>query len=170
MAIHENLGSLAESVIDEYLKAADLCLYSGGECLGCPAALLVFCATNALGTYLQGEAVNIDGKQVRITSGEPFRVFNYPLFGLDLSGTEIRRLARSFRHRLSHNAIIDPDSILIARPRAEPFVFDSKSVSISVPDFYGMVCKAWEDFPRSKIGPRAEELTASRPADHAKGV
>jgi hypothetical protein len=124
---------MAVEGIDEYLTAAHMCLdhrKPDGGCLGYPATLLLLCVVNALGTYLTGDDAMIDGKLVRITRGEPFRVLNHDCFGLNLSGKEIKLLEGSYRNRLAHNAIIERGSSMAPSNEEPPFVFQSDRVAI----------------------------------------
>jgi hypothetical protein len=92
MTLHKSMSSMAAEVIEEYLRTAQFCLEfrkQDGGCLGYPATLLLLCVANALGSYLAGESVTIEGKPQKITRGEPFRILNHPLFGLQLSHKRI---------------------------------------------------------------------------------
>jgi hypothetical protein len=73
--------TLAIEAIDEYLLVARHCVEQQkpqSGIFGYPAALLLLCIVNALGTYLRNEEVVINGKKQRIITGELFRVFNWP--------------------------------------------------------------------------------------------
>jgi hypothetical protein len=154
MAIHENQWSMAAEVIDEYLRASQLCLEDtkpDGGCLGYTATLLLFCAVNALGSYLAGDKVEIQGKQHRITDGEPFRVLNHACFGLSLSHHEIKQLESSYRNALAHNAMIEPAALLFAIDGVAPFEFKSGAVWIRLLSFQNRVAEAWKVFPKGRI-------------------
>ena len=61
MAQHSSLEEMASAAIDEYFQAVAYCLSfrtADGGCLGFPAALLLFCITDALGNWLRDEAGN----------------------------------------------------------------------------------------------------------------
>jgi hypothetical protein len=153
VAVHENVGTMAVEAIQEYLAASEKCLEfrkSDGGCLGYPATLLLFCVVNALGTYLVGDEVVIEGRKQKITSGEPFRVLNHPCFGLSFREREIKKLEHAYRNKLAHAAIIDFGTSLIGEDGQEPFVFDEE-VGIRVPAFYGLVARAWCRFDKERI-------------------
>jgi hypothetical protein len=165
MALHENLGQLAIEAIDEYLIASANCLKfrkKDGGCLGYPATLLLLCVINALGVWLDGDNVTIDGRLEKITEGEPFRVLNHDCFGLELSGQEIKLLKQSYRNRLAHNAIIDVGSFLLPREDDPPFVFESEGVGIKVFSFYKLVVRAYSRFPKERIHSWANQLQSSK--------
>lgn len=154
MAVHQKLWTLAEEAIDEYLTAAAKCIEfrkPDSGCLGFPAALLLLCAVNALGTYLRDEMVNIDGKEQPITKGQPFRVLNHPLLGQKLSMAQIKRVEHAYRNALAHEALMWPGHWLTPAPTAPPFSFQGEQISISVPSLYAAVKFAWRNFDKSKI-------------------
>jgi hypothetical protein len=116
-----------------------------------PAALLLFCITDALGNWLRADNVMIDGKSQKIGKCT-FRVFNHECFGLQLTGKQISFLERDYRNRLAHNALIEAGAVL-APTDAIP-VFDFKSeieARISIFSFHALVLKACERFPRERI-------------------
>jgi hypothetical protein len=113
---------------------------------------------NALGSYLIGEEIIIDGRKQKITRGEPFQVLNHKYFGLRLSRDEIKKLKESYRNGLTHNAIIEVEASLVQTPDSQaqiPFTFTSNKVQINVGAFHRLVVKTWERFPKSKIESRA---------------
>src|SRR4051812_49746465 len=99
---------MAVEAIEEYLATAEMCQAAkktDGGCLGYPATLLLFCIVNALGCFLCGDTVQIDGRTQKITKGEPFRVLNHDIFGLNLESVQIKLLEKAYRNTLAHNAI-----------------------------------------------------------------
>jgi hypothetical protein len=144
------MASMASEVIAAYLRASELCLESGGF-LGYPATLLLLSVTNAFGSYLTGEDVTIEGKSQTITRGEPFRVLNHPLFGLQLSHKRIKLIEQSYRNRLSHNAIIERGAFLLPTQDGAPFIFRGKGVLIRVGSLYRLVSRVWAQFPKEEI-------------------
>jgi hypothetical protein len=161
MAVHQNLWSQAEAVIDEYLTAARNCIEfkkSDGGCLGYPAALVLLCVVNALGTYLRNETVTIEGKSQRITKGDPFRVLNHPLFAQNLRMTQIKRIEDAYRNRLAHNGFIAPGHGLTLAPTDAPFDFRDDAVWISLGALYAAVVHAWSNFDKAKIKYAMETL------------
>jgi len=72
MTLHKSMSSMAAEVIEEYLRTAQFCLEfrkQDGGCLGYPATLLLLCVANALGSYLAGESVTIEGKPQLLRQG-----------------------------------------------------------------------------------------------------
>ena len=105
MAIHRELPGLSVEVIDEYIRASQLCLEfrkRDGGCLGYPAVIRLFCVIDALGGYLALD------KRNKIRRKEPFFVLIHPCFGLALTGDQIKRLEWWYRNGLAHNAALPP--------------------------------------------------------------
>ena len=144
------MASMASEVITEYLRACQFCL-EGDEVLGYPATLLLLCVINAFGSYLKGESVRIDGKLREIKRGEPFRVLNHPLFGLQLKEKQIKLVEYSYRNGLSHNAIIERGAFLLPGQAGAPFIFNGNVVLIRVGAFYSLVSRVWSQFPKETI-------------------
>lgn len=154
MTLHKSMASMASEVIGEYIRASQFCLEFrklDGGCLGYPATLLLLCVTNALGSYLSGEAVTIEGKSQKITQGEPFRVLNHQLFGLQLTHKQIKLIEHSYRNRLSHNAIIERGSFLLPTQAGAPFIFSGKGMLTRVGSLYQLVSEVWARFPKEQI-------------------
>jgi len=144
------MAGMAAEVITEYLRTCQFCL-EGGEVLGYPATLPLLCVTNAFGSYLKGEPVSIDGKVQEIKKGEPFRVLNHPLFGLQLKEKQIKLVEHSYRNSLSHNAIIKRGAFLLPGQAGAPFIFEGNAVLIRVGSFYNLVSRVWAQFPKETI-------------------
>lgn len=144
------MAGMASEVIAGYLRASQLCL-EGHEVLTYPATLLLLSATNALGSFLTGETVAIEGKPQRITKREPFRVLNHTLFCLHLTHKHIKLIEQSYRNRLSHNAIIERGSFLLPTQVGAPFIFEGGGVLIRVGSFYRLVSQVWAKFDQNKI-------------------
>jgi hypothetical protein len=154
MSVQPNPWSLAEEAIGEYLLASRICVEhrkQDGGILGYPAALLLLCIVNALGTYLRGEEVVIEGKKQQITRGKPFRALNHLLFRQDLTRAQIDRIEAAFRNPLAHNALIHIGAGLTPAEAGLPFEFSNNEVWISVPMLHKIVTDAWEHFDKSKI-------------------
>lgn len=166
MALHEDSASMAIEAISEYIEVSESCLKakkSDGGCFGYPAALLLFCVTNALGVYLCGDNIRIDGRTQTITRGQPFRVLNHSIFGLDLKSAQVKLLEECYRNRLAHNAIIEIGAVLIHAPGqlSRPFAFASNQLQIiNLDSFYRLVNLAWKKFPRSRIETWAKQRRA----------
>jgi hypothetical protein len=169
MAIHKHLSTLAVEAIDEYLHIARQCaeqLKAGGGIFGYPAALLLLCVVNALGTYLRNEEVVIDGKKQRITEGEPFRVLNHSILNQNLTMTQIKKIERAYRNQLAHAALLEPGAWLTPQATSSPFMFSGDEVAISVPTLRQVVESAWNRFDRDKIKQAVDKF---RLGQNAKG-
>lgn len=166
MALHGDSATMAEEAINEYIEVSEGCLKakkSDGGCFGYPAALLLFCVTNALGVYLYGDNIQIDGRTQTITRGEPFRVLNHSIFGLDLKSAQVKLLEQCYRNTLAHSAIIELGAVLIHAPDQlmRPFTFASNKVQvIHLDSFHELVTTAWRKFPRNRIDTWAKQRRA----------
>jgi len=161
MAIHPNLWELSKEAIEEYLLTIKGCLNhrkSDGGCLGYPATLLMLCLVGVFGSFLQNDEVIIDGKNQRVTKGEPFRVLNHSIFGLSLTNSEIKTIEKSYRNRLAHNAMIDTSSWLIPGSGPAPFVFKDGQVGILVFKLHELLETAWQKFDKKRIKNFVETL------------
>ena len=159
MGVHNDFSTMAVECVDEYLQTAANCLKSkkpDGGCFGYPATLLLFCVINILGVFLRGETVTIEGRDQKITRGEPFRVLNHPIFGLNLTSKQIKILEQSYRNALAHEGIIEWGAFLIQTPtgqsRQNPFTFATNKVQIiDVDSLHQLVMKAWNQFDKTRI-------------------
>src|SRR5438128_4765068 len=169
MALHTSFYTMAIEGIEEYLAAAENCLSfekSDTGVLGFPATLLLFCVANALGVYLAGESVTIDGRSHKITEKEPFRVLNHQCFDLGLDHQQIKSLEKAYRNSLAHNAIIDLGAALVAHVDGPVFVFRSNGIHINLQSFHKRVSAAWQQFPKEHIqswAERHQKLRLERP-------
>jgi len=154
MALHGNMASMAREAIEEYLQTSQICLdfrKSDGGCLGYPSTLLLLCIINAFGTYLAGETVEIEGKSQNITKHEPFRVLNHRLFNLGLTHRQIKLIEKSYRNRLTHNAIIERGSVIVPAGGEPPFIFYKGLIVIQLGSLHRNVSQAWARFPKGRI-------------------
>jgi len=154
MAIHPNLWALAEEAVEEYLTTVRWCLdyrKEDGGCLGYPAALLMLCIVNALGTYLRNEQVTIEGTRQRITEGEPFRVLNHDVFNQNMTNDQIKIIEHTYRNLLSHNAMLAPNSWLVPGTADRAFVFGNDNAIIDVQKLQELVSRAWTKLDKTKI-------------------
>lgn len=179
MALHASFYTMAIDGIDEYLTTSEYCLdftKRDDGVLGFPAALLLFCITNAMGVYMSGESVTIAGRTQRITKQEPFRIFNHELFDLRLEHAQIKHLETAYRNALAHTAIIDLGASMVAHVDGPVFIFKPHgSVRINLASFQKRVADAWSRFPKERIKSWADQHHAlrrkrplSRPALHSK--
>jgi len=160
MAIHKDLWTLAEEAIHEYILTAQCCLgyrKPDNGCLGYPAALLLLCVVNALGTYMRNEPVRIDGKEQLITGGEPFRVLDHALFGQTLSHKQIKIIEKAYRNLLAHNAMLAPNAWLLPGKGDPIFVFNGESVNVYIVSLFEMVNQSWQNLDKSKIRKAVEK-------------
>ena len=151
MAIHTEPAGLSVEVIDEYLKASELCLNfrkSDGGCLGYPATLLLFCVVNAIGGYLALD------KQSRIPKGEPFLVLNHSCFGMALTPVQIKRLELWCRNALAHNAVLAPGTCLSGEDgKPLDFAANGDPIKVRVFALNRLVAQAWQRFDKGLIRP-----------------
>lgn len=140
---------LSKEAIDEYLTIAEYCLTARkGDrgAYGYPATLLLLCIVNALGVYLKGENVQIDGKDRKITKGEPFYVLNHSSLGLDkqLTQDQLKYVEQAFRNRLAHNGMLAPGCYLNAEEDSDAIVFKGATVEVRLKPLLRAVKRAWE--------------------------
>lgn len=159
MALHSDFATMAVECVDEYIETAANCLKSrkpDGGCFGYPATLLLFCVINILGVFLRGETIKIEKREQTITKGEPFRVLNHSIFGLNLNAKRIKILEQSYRNALAHEGIIEWGAFLVQTPngqsRQNPFTFATDKVQvIDVDSLHQLVVKAWNQFDKGRI-------------------
>ena len=151
MAVYESsfAPDLSKEVIDEYLAIAEHCLTTrkaDGSVHGSPATLLLLCIVNALGVYLKDETVQIDGKDQKITGGQPFNVLNHSYFALDkqLSQVQINYVEGAFRNRLAHNGMLAPGCYLNAEDDSDAVVFEGNKVELRLKPLLRAVKRAWK--------------------------
>jgi hypothetical protein len=108
--------------LKEYLKVAEYCIQfrkgpeewgaaGAGGCYGYPAAVMLFCIVDAIGSYHRGRKefkVLIDGKEKSIKNdgSQYFYVLNSKYYNQVLSKSDIERLYGNYRSLLIHNAAI----------------------------------------------------------------
>lgn len=135
MAITTNLTDLGTEAIEEYLHIADHCLQtqkgSGPGVYGYPAALLLFCVMDALGHGVNGPS-----------GGTDFSLFTQPPFGLTTGQAD--KLAKWYRHKLAHAAILSP-GVWLTDDHGAPFEFNANGepIQVRLPVFAGLVRSAW---------------------------
>jgi hypothetical protein len=151
MAVYDSSFSpdLSKEAMEEYLTIAEYCLIArkgDSGAYGYPAALLLLCIVNALGVYLEGENVRIDGKDRKITRGEPFYVLNHLSLGLDeqLTQDQIKYVERALRNRLAHNVMLAPGSYLNAEEDSDAVVFEGATVEVRLKPLLRAVRRAWK--------------------------
>lgn len=156
MALHGSSSTMAVEVVQEFLDVSDYCLKTrklAGGCFGYVATLLLFCLVDAFGDWLRTDSVQIDGRAQKIKN-EPFRVFNHAIFGLSLTGAQIKSLGHQYRNALAHNAIIRLGAFLVQGPQAPgtPFTFAANKIQvINIDSFHRIVAEAWLNFPKNRI-------------------
>ncbi len=162
MAIHLNTASLLQESLREYLYVADYCVrfqkneswgpgQAGGR-LGCPAAVMMFCIADTIGSFHRGDknfSATVDGKSVRIRRQgfQHFYVLNSQYYSQSLSEAAIKRLYGNFRDVLLHNAALAPGHMLVSDPdlsAAFPVVKGRQLVNID--GFLGITAPAVELF------------------------
>lgn len=129
MAIHSDTASMLQESLREYLYVADSCVrfqkddswgsgQTGGR-LGYPAAVMMFCIADTIGSFHRGDknfSVAVDGKLVTIQRQgfQHFYVLNSEYYGQSLSEAAINRLYANYRDLLVHNASLAPEHFLIS--------------------------------------------------------
>jgi hypothetical protein len=109
--------------------------------IGYPAAILLFCITDAIGHHLDNGKGDIHKRDTYL------EVLNHPYFGLKLSTEpkgQIDQIKRWFRNPLLHAASIVPDVLITPEDHGDPFDFTNSPVKLRVPRFYEIVKRAWE--------------------------
>ena len=131
MAIHHGTSSMLQESLREYLCVAQWCVHYqkdaswgtgqvGGR-LGYPAAVMMFCIADTIGSFHRADksfSALVDGKAVTIRQQgfHHFYVLNSDYYQQSLSGAAIKRLYANFRDLLVHNAALAPEHILISLP------------------------------------------------------
>ena len=131
MAIHPDTASMLQESLREYLRVADWCVsyqkdeswgpeQVGGR-LGYPAAVMMFCIADTIGSFHRGDrtfTVPVDGRSVTICRQgfQHFYVLNGEYYGESLSEAAIKRLYANFRDLLVHNAALAPEHVLVSAP------------------------------------------------------
>lgn len=148
MAAEKSLREQAIGVIDEYLRAADICIKTakpGGGILGYPAVLLLLCATDAIGHGV-------------LPSNEEFTrldVLADPLFGPALLPDQVKKVKNWYRHLLAHTGTMALGVHLEPDAHGLPFEFDTTGapVLIRVGKLHEIVSKAWGQVNKATFNP-----------------
>lgn len=111
----------------EYLKVTEYCVqfrknpqeWEAEGCYGYPAAVMLFCILDAIGSYRHGREefkVQIDGKEKSINNDgfQFFYVLNSKYYKQSLSESDITRLYNNYRCLLMHNGAIAFGHFLIS--------------------------------------------------------
>jgi len=158
VAAEKSLREQAIGVIDEYLRAADICIKTakpGGGILGYPAALLLLCATDAIGHG----ALPDNGQFTRLD------VLADPLFGPALSADQARQVKNWYRHLLAHTGTMALGVHLEPDAQGLPFDFDSTGapVLIRVGKLHEVVRSAWGRVNKVMFNPPSASKTQPAP-------
>jgi len=154
----------AIEAIDEYLIAARACIDTrkpDGGILGYPAALLLLCATDAIG---HGVLQPKNGQHTRLD------VLKQSPFNLHLTDGQVGNITRWYRHLLAHNGTIAVGVFMEPDTQGQPFDFDRSGAPmlIRVPVFYGIVEGAWQRQDKTAFNPPpatgAQPDPSARPA------
>jgi len=132
----------------EYLLVAEWCVryqkdvswgadQVGGR-LGYPAAVMLFCIADTIGSFHRGDrhfTAPVGGRSlsIRRQGSQHFYVLNSDYYGQSLSEATIKRLYANFRDLLVHNAALAPEHALVSRPdlrAAFPIADDRQLVNI----------------------------------------
>jgi len=117
--------------LQEYLLVAEWCVryqkdaswgvdQVGGR-LGYPAAVMLFCVADTIGSFHRGDrlfSAPVGGRSLSIRQQgfQHFYVLNSDYYGQSLSEAAIKRLYANFRDLLVHNAALAPEHVLVSRP------------------------------------------------------
>ncbi len=131
MAIHPDTASMLQESLREYVSVADWCVryrkddswgqeQVGGR-LGYPAAVMMFCIVDTIGSFHRGDknfSVPVGGESVTIRQQgfQHFYVLNSQYYGQSLSEASIKELYANFRDLLVHNAALAPERFLVSDP------------------------------------------------------
>ena len=159
MAAEKSLREQAIGVIDEYLRAADICIKTakpGGGILGYPAALLLLCATDAI-----GHGVLSDNREFTRLD-----VLADPLFGRALTLDQARQVKKWYRHLLAHTGTMALGVHLEPDGQGPPFEFDTTGapVLIRVGNLHEIVSNAWRQVNKATFNPPSASGTQPDPA------
>jgi hypothetical protein len=138
MAVHPTVSSMLQESLTEYVYVAEWCVnyqkdqawsppHQEGGRLGYPAAVMMFCIVDTIGSFYRGKAdfkVSIDGREVAIRKDgfQHFFVLNSPYYEQSLSKAAIEKIYGVFRNELLHNAALAPGYALVSLPQNhEPF-------------------------------------------------
>jgi hypothetical protein len=159
--LHADTASMLGESLVEYLITAESCVgfvkdaswgqNQLGGCLGYPAAALLFCIADTIGSFHRGDAgfqVEVDGATVSIASAQQhLRVLNSAYYGQALSGADLNRLRDNYRNLLVHNAALAPDHFLLKDPaNPAPFPHDGAHLCVNVSAFAHISRHAVESF------------------------
>ena len=157
MATHQDLASLLQESVPEYLHIAHECLThqkAGGGVYGFPAALLLFTILDTIGSFHKGDRnffAIVDGKNRSINADgfKHYFTLNTSYYNQTLTEVQIKRLYDYYRCLLSHNASLAPGCGLEVGNHGEPFFSVDKSgviVAIRLLPFYNQSVAAVEHF------------------------
>lgn len=120
MGVHASHADMLLESLPQYVIAAEEAINTvleGVGPLGYPAAVLLLCVIDAMGSYLRGKPegiVTVDGISREIKSdSDHYLVLNSSYFGLNLSGTTFTDLNDQCRNPLVHNAVLGWDVRLV---------------------------------------------------------
>ena len=137
MAIHQDQKSQGKEVIDQYIKAIDLCLKEkigdNRNCLGYPAASLIFNIVDALSSYTKSHPEN----------GCCFDILKTT--GFDLNDNHIKQLKKWYRHKLSHAGSMVP-GVTLSVENTNIFSFNQEDeiIDINIKKLFDCLKKEWD--------------------------
>jgi hypothetical protein len=142
MAIHKRSSALSSEAIDEYIELARLGVHftkPDGGCLGYPSTLLLFCVIDAMSCHLNYKPYSLG-------------VLKHPLFDLDLTPDQIKKLKIWYRDPLAHNGMIAPGTILTPETEGDAIEFtNGEPLRIRVKVLFQLVENAWKAFDRKAL-------------------
>jgi len=173
MAIYDNNEAplLAEDTIEEYLKAARICIETEkaqdtGSCYGMAAITLITCAIDAMGTFFENKSYIFNKDRVvpdleKEKAKPHFEAFYDKLFkdrsGLDMNGF-VNHIYDNIRCKSVHNGLLFYDYFLFPNKNKPNVWFEAKEIikkdkdntkkkyNIYLPCFLDAVENAYEVF------------------------
>jgi hypothetical protein len=131
MALHDSLASMLHEALPEFIEVARVAMTTrkpAGGFYGYPAATLLLCVADAIGSYYRGNrsfTMPVDGAD-RFIDSEGYRhlfILNSTLYGQTLAEREIRAIYEAFRNPLAHNACLAPGVLLNAGNVGDPVFY-----------------------------------------------
>jgi len=148
MAVVTDRKEQCQEVIEEYLAGAKLCIEatkSDGGILGYAAALLLLCATDAIGHA----SLSDNGQNTRLD------ILTVPPFSLGIGPAHIHNLTKWYRNLLAHTGTMQAGTNLSPETHGPAFDFDAKDalIVLRVPAFYSTVRTAWDAIDKTTLAP-----------------
>lgn len=166
MAKHPNTQSMLRESLKEMIFVAEYCITyrkdatwevnQFGGCLGFPAAIMLFCIADTIGSFYEGNGnfkikINEQDKVIKKDNFQHFYILNSDYYRLNLSEEFIKIIYKRFRSSLVHNLTLSPGySLSIESDDKPPFEIrensDPNMVNVHLKPFLKMTQIAIEKF------------------------